>query len=296
MEETMAKIIMVQGTASGVGKSILSTALCRILVQNGLTVAPFKSQNMSSNYHLLPNGDKMARSQAIAAYACGIEPSADMNPILLMPHNTGGTQVILCGKSVGNMSSLAYCAYKKKAREESLAAFHRLSCAYDVIVVEGAGSPVEMNLMKDDIVNMGLAQEINAPVILVSDINRGGVFASLYGTMMLLTKEQRALVKGLVINKFRGDISHFGEGKSMIEQLCSKPVVGIIPYTDVRIEDEDSLTDFGCAEKTRASLTAQTHSGDDEGYRTFLDAEFDRIAEHFRVHLDMDKILSETLL
>lgn len=292
----MAKIIMVQGTASGVGKSILSTALCRILVQNGLTVAPFKSQNMSSNYHLLPNGDKMARSQAIAAYACRIQPSADMNPILLMPHNTGGTQVILCGKSVGNMSSLAYRAYKKKAREESLAALHRLSSAYDVIVVEGAGSPVEMNLIKDDIVNMGLAQAINAPVILVSDINRGGVFASLYGTMMLLSKEQRALVKGLVINKFKGDISHFGEGKSMIEQLCSKPVLGIIPYTDVRIEDEDSLTDFGCAQKTRASITAQTHSSDDESYMAFLDAEFDRIAQHFRMHLDMEKILSETLM
>lgn len=289
----MAKVIMVQGTASGVGKSVLSTALCRIFKQNGFTVAPFKSQNMSSNCHTLNNGGKIARSQAIAAYACGIAPSADMNPILLMPHKTSGAEVILCGKSIGDMSSISYSEYKKKAFEEALAAFHRLAHTYDVIVIEGAGSPVEMNLVKNDIVNMGLAEVINAPVLLVSDINRGGIFASLYGTMMLFTESQRALVKGLVINKFMGDISYFGDGKSIIEEMCGKPVVGIIPYTEVRLEDEDSLTDFGCTEKTRASLMGETADCDNANYMTFLDIEFNRIAEHFRAHLDMDKILNE---
>lgn len=289
----MAKIIMVQGTASGVGKSVLSTALCRIFQQNGFTVAPFKSQNMSSNCHTLANGDKMARSQAIAAYACGLVPSTDMNPILLIPQATGKTEVVLCGKCVGDMSSLSYSEYKQKAFQEALSAFHRLADTYDIIVVEGAGSPVEMNLVKNDIVNMGLAQAINAPVILVADINRGGVFASLYGTMKLFTEKQRDLVKGLIINKFRGDIAYFGEGKSIIEELCGKPVLGIIPYTHVQLEDEDSLTDFGCAEKTRASFVGGGADHDNESYLEFLDIELDRIAEHFRAHLDMDKILNE---
>lgn len=288
----MAKFIMVQGTASGVGKSVLSTALCRIFKQKGFSVAPFKSQNMSSNYHLLDNGYKMARSQAIAAYACGISPSTDMNPILLMPNKTTGTEIILCGKSIGEMSSLNYLEYKKKAFAESLEAFNRLSYLYDIIVIEGAGSPVEMNLIKNDIVNMGFAEKINAPVLLVSDINRGGVFASLYGTMMLFTKAQRALVKGLVINKFIGDIAFFDDGKRIIEELCNKPVVGIIPYTDIKLEDEHSLTDFGCAQKTRATLVGDEATCDDIKYMKFLDAQFDRIAKHFKKCLDMDIILS----
>lgn len=287
----MAKIIMVQGTASGVGKSVLSTALCRIFKQDGLRVAPFKAQNMSANYHTLENGNKMARSQAIAAYACGLAPSVDMNPILLMPLPSGEMEVILCGNSVGAMGSLGYSEVKKKAFEESLAAFHRLSCAYDIVVVEGAGSPVEMNLIKNDMVNMGLAQAIDAPVLLVSDISRGGVFASLYGTMMLFTEKQKALVKGLVINKFIGDILHFGDGKNIIEELCGKPVLGIIPYTDIRIEDEDSLTDYSRAGKTKMSLTGETGENDTAKVLAFLNVEFDRIAEHFRTYLDIPKIM-----
>ena len=218
----MAKIIMVQGTSSSVGKSVLSTALCRIFKQDGYKVAPYKSQNMSSNFHTLTNGDIMARSQAIAAYACGIEPNADMNPILLIPSETTGSEVVLCGKPVGIMPNITYSEFKKKAFEQALECFQRLSSKYDIIVVEGAGSPVEMNLVKNDIVNMGLAEAIHSPIILVSDIIRGGVFASLYGTIMLLSKSQKALVKGLVINKFKGDISYFGDGKKIIAELLQR--------------------------------------------------------------------------
>lgn len=282
----VAKIIMIQGTASGVGKSILTTALCRIFKEDGYSVAPFKAQNMSSNYHTLENGDKMARSQAIAAYACGCEPHPDMNPILLMPSPAGGTEVVLSGKEIGAMNRFVYSDYKKRAFEEALAAFERLSAKYDVIVIEGAGSPVEMNLNKNDIVNMGFAEAVGAPVILVADINRGGVFASLYGTVMLFTESQRKLLKGLVVNKFRGDLQYFQDGKEIIEELCKKPVVGIVPYREVQLEDEDSLVDSG-AEKTRASLGGTLS---EETYRKLLDDEFDRLAAHFREHLDMKAV------
>ncbi|MEG0894682.1 MAG: cobyric acid synthase [Oscillospiraceae bacterium] len=285
----MAKSIMIQGTSSGVGKSILSSALCRILKQDGYKVAPFKSQNMSSNYHLLPNGDKMARSQALAAYASGCTPSTDLNPILIMPTDNQ-TTVIVNGKTIGNMFSKEYSQYKKEAFNQVLSAYSRLDNEYDVIVVEGAGSPVEMNLVNNDIVNMGLAQKINSPVLLVSDIIRGGVFASLYGTMMLFTQAQRNLVKGLVVNKFKGNIEYFSDGKAIIENLCGKSVVGIVPYTQVKIEDEDSLTDFNSNLKTKQILINENDNKDTNDYLSLLDKEFDKLAGHFRKNLDMKKI------
>ncbi len=285
----MAKSIMLQGTSSGVGKSILSACLCRVLKQDGYKVAPFKSQNMSCNYHLLPNGDKMARSQALAAYASGCNPSSDMNPILIMPTDNQ-TTVIVNGKTIGNMCSKEYSQYKKDAFNQVLSAYSRLEKENDIIVVEGAGSPVEMNLVSNDIVNMGLAEKIKAPVLLVSDIMRGGVFASLYGTMMLFTQAQRNLVKGLIVNKFKGKTEYFSEGKAIIEDLCGKSVVGIIPYTQVKIEDEDSLTDFNSNLKTKEMLIKEDISNDTNEYLQILDKEFDKLAEHFRKNIDMKKV------
>lgn len=284
----MAKAIMIQGTASGVGKSITATALCRILAQDGYRVAPFKSQNMSSNFHQLPNGERMARSQVIAAYACNVEPTSDMNPILLMPNANQETEVIMNGHSVGQMGGFKYSDMKRTAFEKAIEAYRRLESEYDVVIIEGAGSPVEMNLIKDgDTANMGIAEAIDSPVILVSDIVRGGVFAALYGTIQLFTEHQRSLVKGVIINKFLGQLEHFSDGGAIIEELCGVPVLGVLPFTDVQLEDEDSLTDFGAAMKTRLELMA----GDTEAaYRTKLDNEFDKLAAHFRTHLNMEYI------
>jgi adenosylcobyric acid synthase len=280
----MAKIIMVQGTASNVGKSVLTTALCRIFTQDGYKTAPFKSQNMTTVCHTLGDGRKMARSQAIAAYACKCEPSPDMNPVLLLM-GENGTEVISGGESMGIMSRNEYKEYKKQVFNQILAAFNRLSETNDVVVIEGAGSPVELNLNKNDIVNMGLAKAVNAPVLLVSDIVRGGVFASVYGTMALLTEDEKRLVKGLVINKFKGNTEHFKDGVEILESLCNTPVLGVIPYIDVRLEDEDSLTDGKL--KTVDNIMNDLKNTD---YKGFIEAEFDRIAAHFRANLNMDKL------
>jgi len=280
----MAKTIMVQGTASGVGKTILSTALCRIFTQDGYKTAPFKAQNMTSVCHMTHDGRKMARSQAVAAYACNTEPDPDMNPVLLMM-GKAGTNVVIRGGSVGLMDHHEYNEYKKRAFEQVLDAFNRLSNSQDVVVIEGAGSPVELNLNKDDIVNMGVAKAVNAPVILVSDINRGGVFASLYGTVALLPEDERRLVKGLVINKFKGDTAHFKDGAVMLENLCGMAVLGIIPFFDVGLEDEDSLTDDGM--KTKESLESRL---DGAGYFEYMQSEFDRIAGLVRANLNVGKL------
>lgn len=285
----MAKVIMVQGTSSGVGKSVLTTALCRIFTEDGYRVAPFKSQNMSSNYYVLADGSIMARSQAIAAYACNQEPKTDMNPILLMPES-GKTQVILNGKSLGNLNSIEFSQMKAHALEEALVAYRRLAANNDIIVIEGAGSPVELNLNKNDIVNMGLAEKIGCPVILVSDINRGGVFASLYGTMMLLNESQRSMVKGVVVNKFIGEISYFQDGMNIIEQLCQVPLLGVLPYIDIKLEDEDSLADNNVRLKDRELISGLQYTGDTAAYRTLLGEEFSRLSEHFRTHLNMELI------
>ena len=238
----MAKVIMVQGTMSNSGKSFVTAGLCRIFKQDGYKVAPFKSQNMANNSYITKDGKEMGRAQAMQAEACDIEPSVYMNPILLKPNSGMGSQVIILGKVYGNMKASEYFARKKSYVESIMHAYDELSKEYDIIVVEGAGSPAEINLMEDDIVNMGLAKMLDAPVLLVGDIDRGGVFASLFGTVKLLDPEDQARVKGLVINKFRGDIDILKPGIGMIEERLGIDVLGTIPMKYIDIDDEDSLS------------------------------------------------------
>ena len=238
----MAKAIMIQGTMSNAGKSLLAAGLCRIFKQDGYRVAPFKSQNMALNSYITKEGLEMGRAQVVQAQAAGCEPSVDMNPILLKPSSDVGSQVIVRGVPIGTMPAKEYFKYKKQLIPEIKKAFQHLSEQYDIIVIEGAGSPAEINLKSDDIVNMGMAKMAKAPVLLAGDIDRGGVFAQLYGTVALLEPEEQAMVKGLIINKFRGDKTILDPGVEMIEKLCKIPVVGVVPYMDVDIEDEDSLS------------------------------------------------------
>ena len=239
----MAKTIMIQGTMSNVGKSLITAGLCRILKQDGYKAAPFKSQNMSLNSYITKDGLEMGRAQVMQAEAAGIEPSVCMNPILLKPSSDTGSQVIINGKVLGNMSARDYFAYKKTLVPEIKKAFDALSRNNDIIVIEGAGSPAEINLKQDDIVNMGMAELVNAPVLLVGDIDRGGVFAQLTGTMMLLTEEEQKRVKGMIINKFRGDKTILDPGIEMLEEKVQIPVVGVTPYMDFELDDEDSLSE-----------------------------------------------------
>ena len=238
----MAKTLMIQGTMSNAGKSILTAGILRILKQDGFRAAPFKSQNMALNSYITREGLEMGRAQVVQAEAAMTEPLADMNPILLKPTNDIGSQVVVQGVAIGNMPAREYFAYKKTLIPKIMESFHRLEEKFDVIVIEGAGSPAEINLKKDDIVNMGMAELVDAPVILAGDIDRGGVFAQLYGTVMLLEPKERERVKGLVINKFRGDKTILDSGIQMIEDLCQIPVVGVVPFMNLDIEDEDSLS------------------------------------------------------
>ena len=236
-----AKCIMVQGTMSGVGKSLLAAALCRILRQDGKRAAPFKSQNMALNSFVTADGLEMGRAQAMQAEAAGIAPDVRMNPILLKPSSDTGSQVILNGRVLGQMPARAYFQKKRELLPEVLRAYRSLAEEYDIIVIEGAGSPAEINLRADDIVNMGLASAVDAPVLLVGDIDRGGVFAQLYGTVALLSPVERARVKGLIINRFRGDAALLAPGLKQIEALTGIPVLGTVKWLDVDIDEEDSL-------------------------------------------------------
>lgn len=238
----MSKVIMVQGTMSGVGKSLLVAGLCRIMKQDGYMAAPFKSQNMALNSFITKEGLEMGRAQVMQAEAAGIRPMVCMNPILLKPLNHTGSQVIVNGEVLGNMDARDYFAYKKQLVPEIRKAFLKLEGYVDVIVLEGAGSPAEINLKENDIVNMGMAEMVGAPVLLAGDIDRGGVFAQLLGTLMLLSDEERKRVKGLVINKFRGDKSILVPGIKMLEEMAHIPVVGVVPYMELSLDDEDSLT------------------------------------------------------
>lgn len=239
----MAKAIMVQGTMSNAGKSLLAAGLCRIFKQDGYKVAPFKSQNMALNSFITEEGLEMGRAQVMQAEAAGIRPSVYMNPILLKPTTDVGSQVIVNGEVLGNMKARDYFAYKKQLVPQIMEAYHKLEEEYDIIVIEGAGSPAEINLKEEDIVNMGMAKMAGAPVLLVGDIDRGGVFAQLIGTVMLLEEDEKKMVKGLIINKFRGDKSILDPGVKMLEEKAGIPVVGVAPYLQIQVEDEDSLTE-----------------------------------------------------
>lgn len=238
----MAKVIMVQGTMSNAGKSLVAAGLCRVFRQDGYRVAPFKSQNMALNSYITKEGLEMGRAQVVQAEAAGIEPQVCMNPILLKPTNDTGSQVIVNGEVLGNMPAREYFKYKTKLIPDIMKAYKKLEEQADIIVVEGAGSPAEINLRENDIVNMGLAEMLDAPVILVGDIDRGGVFAQLLGTIMLVSDDERARIKGLVINKFRGDKTILDPGVEMLTERAEIPVVGVLPYIRVSIDDEDSLS------------------------------------------------------
>lgn len=228
---------------SNAGKSVIAAALCRIFKQDGYRVAPFKSQNMALNSYITKDGLEMGRAQVMQSQAAGIEPSVYMNPILLKPTTDKGSQVIVNGEVRCDMTAADYFKYKKQLIPEIMSAYNKLCEEYDIIVIEGAGSPAEINLKQDDIVNMGMAKMADAPVLLVGDIDRGGVFAQLYGTVMLLDEDEKDRIKGVVINKFRGDKSILQPGLDMINKLTNKPVVGVVPYGNFDIDDEDSLSE-----------------------------------------------------
>lgn len=238
----MAKAIMIQGTMSNAGKSLLCAGLCRIFKQDGKKVAPFKSQNMALNSYITDDGLEIGRAQAFQAEAAGISPSVYMNPILLKPVTNMGSQVIVNGKAIGNMKATEYYKMKHTLVPDIMEAFDKLDKEYDIIVIEGAGSPAEINLKSGDFVNMGMAKLAKAPVLLVGDIDRGGVFAQLYGTVKLLDFDEQDIIKGFIINKFRGDVTLLQDGLDQLEELTGKNVLGVVPMLDVDIDDEDSLS------------------------------------------------------
>lgn len=234
--------LMVQGTTSDAGKSLLVTALCRWLARQGVRVAPFKPQNMALNSAVTTDGGEIGRAQAVQAQACGIEPHTDMNPVLLKPNTDVGAQVIVHGRAVADMNARDYHDYKRVARAAVLESYQRLTARYDAVIVEGAGSPAEINLRHHDIANMGFAEAVDCPVILVADIDRGGVFAHIVGTLALLSETERQRVVGFVINRFRGDIALLQPGLDWLEQRTGKPVLGVLPYLrGLHLEAEDAV-------------------------------------------------------
>lgn len=235
--------LMLQGTMSGVGKSLLVAGLCRVLAQDGIRVAPFKSQNMALNSAITPEGLEIGRAQAMQAEAAGIEPTFAMNPVLLKPTTDTGSQVVVHGKPLATMGARDYFAFRHTLVDQIMDAYRTLERSYDVILIEGAGSPVELNLRRDDIVNMGMAKLAHSPVLLVGDIDRGGVFAQLIGTMMLLDEDERRMVRASVVNKFRGDATLFDEGLAILRERMGVPVAGLVPYLHVDVDDEDSLSE-----------------------------------------------------
>ncbi len=279
----MAKTIMIQGTMSSAGKSLLCAGLCRAFRQDGYRVAPFKSQNMSSFCYTTPEGLFMSRAQVVQAEAAGITPDVRMNPILLKPESNMGSQVIVNGTSRGHMKAADYFRYKTSLIPDILHAFHSLSVEHDIIVIEGAGSPAEINLKQNDIVNMGLAKLCKAPVLLVGDIDRGGVFAQLYGTIALLEKDEQAMIKGMVINKFRGDVSLLKPGLRMIEDIANKPVLGVLPMLDIDLPEEDSQS-LGM----RSSVQGHQDAASDAQMRR--EEQYNALARAIRENLEMQKI------
>lgn len=239
----MTGTLMVQGTTSDAGKSALVTGICRVLRRRGLSVAPFKPQNMALNSAVTIDGGEIGRSQAVQAQACGIEPHSDMNPVLLKPNTDVGAQVIIQGRALANMDARTYQDYKSVAMTAVMESYRRLAARYHCIIVEGAGSPAEINLREGDIANMGFAEAANCPVILVADIERGGVFAHLVGTLELLSTSEQQRIRGMVINRFRGDIGLLAPGVEWLEQKTGRPVLGVLPYLrGLHIEAEDAIS------------------------------------------------------
>ncbi|MCB1753975.1 MAG: cobyric acid synthase [Gammaproteobacteria bacterium] len=240
--DSKTRTLMVQGTTSDAGKSLLVTALCRWLTRQGVSVAPFKPQNMALNSAVTVDGGEIGRAQAVQALACGLEPHTDMNPVLLKPDSDTGAQVIIHGDAIDTMNACAYHDYKQIARSAVLESHQRLAARYDVIIVEGAGSPAEINLRHNDIANMGFAEAVDCPVILIADIDRGGVFAHLVGTLALLSRSEQERVKGFVINRFRGDLSLLQSGLDWLEKQTGKPLLGVLPYLQgLHLAAEDAL-------------------------------------------------------
>ena len=272
--------IMIQGTTSSAGKSFISTALCRIFKEDGYKVCPFKSQNMSSKYYITKEGHKISTAQALQAKAAGIEPSFYMNPILLTPNSDKGSHVIIKGELYKSMEALEYFDFKNSLKPMIIEIFKELEKGYDIVVLEGAGSPAEINLKQNDIVNMGMAEIADAPVLLVGDIDRGGVFASLYGTIMLLEEKERSRVKGLIINKFRGDKRLLNSGIKMIEKMLEIPVIGTIPFLPLELVDEDTLIDY----EKRCNSKEQSEEE--------IQVELDKLAKIVRENVNMEYIYS----
>lgn len=270
--------IMVQGTTSSAGKSLMCTGLCRILKEDGYSVFPFKSQNMSTKFSLTKEGKKIAVAQALQAKAAGLEAHTDMNPILLIPNSDNGSMVVVNGEEVSNMNAQDYYQYRPKLKEMIIDKYKEIEARNEIVVIEGAGSPAEINLKENDIVNMGMAEIADAPVLIVTDIDRGGAFAALYGTVMLLEPHERARVKGLIINKFRGDKTLLEPGIKMIEELLNIPVVGVIPYVQLELVDEDSLIDRD------KKCNYEVQSKEEE------EIELTKFANVLRKNMDMDYI------
>lgn len=268
--------IMFQGTSSSAGKSTLTAALCRILSNENVKVAPFKSQNMSRNAVCIGDDLKIAVSQVVQAEAAKIEPIPEINPILLIPNSDTGSTVVVNGKATVQTDAKSYHKTKVKLKDTVKSAYDKLDSLYDVIVIEGAGSPAEINLRENDFVNMGLAEMVDAPVIIVGDIDRGGVFASIYGTIMLMSESEKKRIKGFIINKFRGDIEILNPGIEMIEKLVGKPCLGVLPFFNLDIEEEDSIIDGEEGRRIQDNI--------------LRDKEYDKLAEIVSENVDIDKI------
>lgn len=270
--------IMVQGTTSSAGKSLLCTGLCRIFKEDGYKVYPFKSQNMSSKYYETKQGYKISTAQALQAKAAGIYPEPRMNPILLQPTSDQGSRVIINGEERYQMEAREYFKFKNDLKGMLLDIYREIEEENDIVVIEGAGSPAEINLKQNDIVNMGMAKMADAPVLLVADIDRGGVFASLYGTVMLLEEEERQRIKGLIINKFRGDKTLLDPGIDMIEEVLNIPVIGTIPYVPLELVDEDTLIDY------EKRCNSEEQSDED------IEIELSKLSSVLRTNLDIKYI------
>jgi adenosylcobyric acid synthase len=289
-----AKTLMIQGTGSSVGKSLFVTALCRIFARRGLRVAPFKTQNMSLNSFITEEGLEMGRAQVAQAEAAGIAPSALMNPVLLKPCGESTCQVIINGRVRATMGAKEYYAFRHTLKAEVMQAFKVLAEDRDLIFIEGAGSPAEINLRENDIANMGMAEMADAPVVLIGDIHRGGVFASLFGTVKLLEPAEQRRIRGFIINKFRGDLEILAPGLRDLEYILARPVLGVLPWLDVHIDEEDSLIDrlTGCGTEHEVSMKPPSPPGEQSGHThtDFKQSQYDLLADQVEACLDMEEL------